>query len=36
VIFVHAENKAKNDIDYASDDKPEKEITRIMMKLTAR
>jgi len=33
--FCHAENKAKNDIDYASDDKPEKEITRIMMKLTA-
>jgi len=33
--FCHAENKAKNDIDFASDDKPEKEITRIMMKLTA-
>ena len=33
--FCHAENKAKTDIDYASDDKPEKEITRIMMKLTA-
>jgi len=33
--FCHAENKDKNDIDFASDDKPEKEITRIMMKLTA-
>lgn len=33
--FCHAENKAKTDIDYASDDKPEKEITRMMMKLTA-
>ena len=33
--FCHAENKAKNDIDFASDDKPEKEITRMMMKLTA-
>ena len=33
--FCHAENKAKNDLDYASDDKPEKEITRMMMKLTA-
>jgi hypothetical protein len=33
--FCHSENKAKTDIDFASDDKPEKEITRIMMKLTA-
>lgn len=33
--FCHAENKAKTDIDFASDDKPEKEITRMMMKLTA-
>ena len=33
--FCHAENKTKNDLDYASDDKPEKEITRMMMKLTA-
>ena len=33
--FCHAENKDKSDIDYASDDKPEKEITRMMMKLTA-
>jgi len=33
--FCHAENKDKNDIDFASDDKPEKEITRMMMKLTA-
>lgn len=33
--FCHAENKAINDIDFASDDKPEKEITRMMMKMTA-
>ena len=33
--FCHAENKTKTDIDFASDDKPEKEITRMMMKLTA-
>ena len=33
--FCHAENRTKNDIDFASDDKPEKEITRMMMKLTA-
>jgi len=33
--FCHAENKTINDIDFASDDKPEKEITRIMMKMTA-
>ena len=33
--FCHAENKTKTDIDYASDDKPEKEISRMMMKLTA-
>ena len=34
--FCHAESKTiKNDIDYASDDKPEKEIARIMMKMTA-
>jgi hypothetical protein len=34
--FCHAESKTiKNDIDFASDDKPEKEITRIMMKMTA-
>ena len=34
--FCHAESKSiKSDIDYASDDKPEKEITRMMMKLTA-
>ena len=33
--FCHAENKAKNDLDFANDDKPEKEITRMMMKLTA-
>ena len=33
--FCHAENKAKTDIDYASDDKPEKDISRMMMKLTA-
>ena len=35
-VFCHAESKTiKGDIDYASDDKPEKEITRIMMKMTA-
>ena len=33
--FCHGENKTKTDIDFASDDKPEKEITRMMMKLTA-
>lgn len=34
--FCHAESKTiKDDIDFASDDKPEKEITRIMMKMTA-
>jgi len=34
--FCHSESKAiKGDIDYASDDKPEKEITRQMMKMTA-
>ena len=34
--FCHAKSKTiTDDIDYASDDKPEKEITRMMMKLTA-
>ena len=34
--FCHAESKInKNDLDYASDDKPEKEITRQMMRMTA-
>lgn len=34
--FCHAESKTnKEDIDFASDDKPEKEITRLMMKMTA-
>ena len=34
--FCHAESKAnKNDLDYTSDDKPEKEITRQMMRMTA-
>jgi hypothetical protein len=34
--FCHAESKTnKEDIDFASDDKPEKEIARIMMKMTA-
>jgi len=33
--FCHAESKTtKNDLDFASDDKPEKEITRQMMKMT--
>lgn len=34
--FCHAKSKINpNDLDYASDDKPEKEITRQMMKMTA-
>lgn len=34
--FCHAESKLnKNDLDYSSDDKPEKEITRQMMRMTA-
>jgi len=34
--FCHAESKVnKNDLDFASDDKPEKEITRQMMRMTA-
>ena len=34
--FCHAASKIKpQDLDYASDDKPEKEITRQMMKMTA-
>jgi Photosynthetic reaction centre cytochrome C subunit len=34
--FCHAPSKAnKDDIDFASDDKPEKEITRQMMRMTA-
>ena len=34
--FCHAESKTnKNEVDYASDDKPEKEITRQMMRMTA-
>ena len=34
--FCHADSKInKNDHDYASDDKPEKEITRQMMRMTA-
>ena len=34
--FCHANSKVnKEDIDYASDDKPEKEITRQMMRMTA-
>lgn len=34
--FCHAKSKIiKDDVDYESDDKPEKEITRMMMKLTA-
>jgi hypothetical protein len=34
--FCHAGSKIiMGDIDYASDDKPEKEITRMMIKLTA-
>ena len=34
--FCHAESKVnKNDLDYSSDDKPEKEIARQMMRMTA-
>lgn len=34
--FCHADSKVvKDDLDYASDDKPEKEITRQMMRMTA-
>ena len=34
--FCHAKSKINpTDLDYASDDKPEKEITRKMMKMTA-
>ena len=34
--FCHAPSKAnKDDIDFGSDDKPEKEITRQMMRMTA-
>lgn len=34
--FCHADSKInKNDLDFASDDKPEKEITRQMMRMTA-
>lgn len=34
--FCHAESRLnKNDLDYSSDDKPEKEITRQMMRMTA-
>ena len=34
--FCHANSKVnKKDLDYASDDKPEKEITRQMMRMTA-
>lgn len=34
--FCHANSKINpNDLDHASDDKPEKEITRQMMKMTA-
>ena len=34
--FCHAQSKInKNDLDHASDDKPEKEITRQMMRMTA-
>ncbi len=32
--FCHAENKDTHKIDYASDEKPEKEIARAMMRMT--
>ena len=35
VIFCHSKSKTNpSDLDFASDDKPEKEITRKMMKMT--
>jgi hypothetical protein len=32
--FCHAEEKNSHKLDYASDEKPEKEIARLMMKMT--
>ena len=32
--FCHAEEKSSHKLDYASDEKPEKEIARLMMKMT--
>jgi photosynthetic reaction center cytochrome c subunit len=32
--FCHAEEKGSHKLDYASDEKPEKEIARLMMKMT--
>jgi hypothetical protein len=32
--FCHAEQKDSHKLDYASDEKPEKEIARLMMKMT--
>ncbi len=32
--FCHAEEKGSHKLDYASDEKPEKEIARKMMKMT--
>ena len=32
--FCHAEEKDSHKLDYASDEKPEKEIARLMMKMT--
>ena len=34
--FCHAENKATHKPDYASDEKPEKEIARSMMRMTLK
>lgn len=34
--FCHAEQKGSNKLDYASDDKPEKEIARKMMLMTMK
>lgn len=33
-VFCHAEEKDSHKLDYASDEKPEKEIARLMMKMT--
>lgn len=34
-VFCHAENKDTHKPDYASDEKPEKEIARAMMRMTS-
>ncbi|MBS1598838.1 MAG: c-type cytochrome [Bacteroidetes bacterium] len=34
--FCHAEQKGSHKLDYASDEKPEKEIARVMMRMTGK